>query len=114
MILVTGRMWQGLYPPQSIFSGRRFRRVLLDPPNFNPGSWCGAGKLWIDREGEEYLLTSRPREGGLRRGYAVDIYRSGNGEDFNLAASITKEELGGICGKEVHSIEGQQLLLLFR
>ena len=107
---MIGRMWQGLYPPQSIFGRRRFRRVLLDPPNFNPGSWCGAGKLWIDREDEEYWLTSRPREGGLRRGYAVDIYRSGNGEDFNLAASITKEELGVICGKEVHSIEGQQLL----
>jgi len=46
----------------------------------------------------------------LRRGYAVDIYRSRNGEDFSLAESITKEELGGICGREVHSIEGQQLL----
>jgi len=107
---VIGRMWQGLYPPQSIFGRRRFRRVLLDPPNFNPGSWCGAGKLWIDRGNGEYWLTSRPREGGLRRGYAVDIYGSGNGEDFSLAASITKEELAGICGKEVHSIEGQQLL----
>jgi len=107
---VVGGMWQGLYPPQSIFGRRRFRRVLLDPPNFNPGSWCGAGKLWIDVGGGEYWLTSRPREGGLRRGYAVDIYRSGNGEDFRSAASITKEELSGICGKEIHSIEGQQLL----
>jgi len=103
-------MWQGLYPPQSIFGRRRFRRVLLDPPNFNPGSWCGAGKLWIDGGDGEYWLTSRPREGESRRGYAVDIYRSGNGEDFTLAESITKEELGGICGKDVHSIEGQQLL----
>ncbi|MBO3803821.1 MAG: hypothetical protein JTT11_08160 [Candidatus Brockarchaeota archaeon] len=104
------RVWQGLYPPQSVFGRRRFRRVLLDPPNFEPGSWCGAGKLWIDRGEGEYLLTSRPREGGTRRGYAAEIYTSRNGEDFNLASSITKEELGGICGKKVNSIEGQQLL----
>ncbi|MDH5689422.1 MAG: hypothetical protein OEZ48_16350, partial [Candidatus Bathyarchaeota archaeon] len=67
-------MWHGLYPPQAVLRGRRFRKILLDPPNFNPGSWCGAGKLWIEADSGEYWLTSRPREGPPRRGYAVEIY----------------------------------------
>ncbi|MBO3803989.1 MAG: hypothetical protein JTT11_09015 [Candidatus Brockarchaeota archaeon] len=103
-------MHQGLYPLQTIFIRRRFKHVLLNPPNFNPGSWCGAGRLWIDREDEEYWLTSRPREGGIKRGYAVEIYRSKNGEDYSLVTSITKEELSEKSGIKVHSIENQQLL----
>jgi len=103
-------MWEGLYPPQLIFSQRKFRKVLLNPPNFNPGSWCGAGKLWIDPEDGEYWLTSRPREGMERRGYAVEIYRSSNGEDFSLATWISKEELSEIIGITVQSIENQQLV----
>lgn len=99
-----------MYPPQRIFIGKRFRRVLLNPPNFNPGSWCGAGKLWIDEENEEYWLTSRPREGERKRGYAVEIYCSRDGENFNLRCSITKEELSEIMGRTVQSIENQQLL----
>jgi len=103
-------MWHGLYPPQAIFSGKRFRKVLLNPPNFNPGSWCGAGKLWIDVEDGEYWLTSRPREGELKRGYAFEIYRSKDGENYSLVSWMTKEELSEISGVTVHSIEGQQLL----
>ena len=103
-------MWQGLYPPQAIFSRRKFEKVLLNPPNFNPGSWSGAGKLWIDSENQEYWLTSRPRMKHPTRGYAVEIYKSNNGEDFNLVYSISKEELSEYIGKQVQSIENQQLL----
>ena len=81
-------MWGGLYPPQAIFASRRFRRVLLNPPSFEPGSWCGAGKLWIDWESEEYWLTSRPRLGEEMRGYAVEIYRSSDGEGYSLVNRI--------------------------
>jgi len=103
-------MWKGSYPPQAIYSGRKFKSVLLNPPNYNPGSWCGAGKLWIDYESEEYWLTSRPREGEIKRGYAVEIYRSKNGEDYDLVTQITKEELNEISSVNVQSIENQQLL----
>lgn len=103
-------MWMGLTPPQQIFSKRRFKRILLNPPDFEPGSWCGAGKLWIDSESEEYWLTSRPRKGQVKRGYAVEIYRSKDGENFRLATWITKEELSEIVEGTVQSIENQQLL----
>jgi hypothetical protein len=103
-------MWQGLYPPQAIFNRRKFKGVLINPPNFEPGSWCGAGKLWIDEENEEYWLTSRPREGEIKRGYAVEIYRSRNGENYSLVSRITKEELSKISGVKIQSIENQQLL----
>jgi len=103
-------LWTGLTPPQRIFYGRRFRRVLLNPPDFEPGSWCGAGKLLIDVDSEEYWLTSRPRKGAERRGYAVEIYRARDGESFTLATWITKEELSEIIGERIQSIENQQLL----
>jgi len=110
MLSLVTCMWQGLYPPQVVFARRKFRRVLLNPPNFNPGSWCGAGKLCIDSKSEEYWLTSRPREGAEKRGYAVEVYRSLNGEDFSLASRVTKEELSEVTGRTVQSIENQQLL----
>ena len=103
-------MWKGFYPPQAIFATRRFKKVVLNPPNFNPGSWCGAGKLWIDEENSEYWLTSRPRVAPPGRGYAVEIYRSKDGENFSLVSWITKEELSEIVGATVQSIEGQQLV----
>lgn len=71
-------MWYGLYPPQAVFACRRFRKALLDPPSFEPGSWCGAGKMRVDGDSGEYWLTSRPRMAG-KRGYAVEIYRSRGG-----------------------------------
>ncbi len=103
--------WHGLYPPQAIFSKRRFNRVILNPPNFEPGSWCGAGKIWIDEENGEYWLTSRPREmREMRRGYAVEIYRSKDGENYDLVTWISKEELSQMIKTEILSIENQQLL----
>ncbi|HDJ89069.1 MAG TPA: hypothetical protein ENG40_00035 [Thermoprotei archaeon] len=95
---------------QRIFSKRKFIKIALNPPNFNPGSWCGAGKIWIDRDTDEYWLTSRPREGEVKRGFAVEIYRSSNGVDYNLVNWITKEELSEMIGKAVQSIENQQLI----
>jgi len=103
-------MWKGLYPPQAIFSRRRFEKVVLDPPEFKPGYWCGAGKLWLDREESEYWLTSRPRAGSERRGYAAEIYRSKDGADFKLSTSLSKEEVSDLAGERVQSIENQQLL----
>jgi len=100
----------GITPPQWIFNRRRFKKVLLNPPDFEPGSWCGAGKLWIDIDSEEYWLTSRPRKGADLRGYAVEIYRSNDGENYSLVTWITKEELSDIIGEKVQSIENQQLL----
>jgi len=100
----------GLYPPQAIFANRRFRKILLDPPCFDAGSWCGAGKLWIDKDDEEYWLTSRPRVGSEKRGYAVEIYRSRDGENYSLVAWLTKEEVSELVGRAVQSIENQQLL----
>ena len=99
-----------MYPPQALFLRKKFKKVLLDPPNFNPGSWCGAGKLWIDEENKEYWLTSRPREGETRRGYAAEIYRANDGENYNLVTWISKEELSETIKTKVQSIENQQLL----
>ncbi len=102
--------WSGLFPPQAIFSRKKFRGVVLNPPNFEPGSWCGAGKLWIDEDSEEYWLTSRPRMKPGIRGYAVEIYRSSSYENFTLVHRITKEELSEMVKTEILSIENQQLL----
>jgi len=103
-------LWYGAYPPQRIFSKRKFRGVILDPPSFEPGSWCGAGKLLLDPETSEYWLTSRPRMGASKRGYGFEIYRSSNGEDYSLIYSMSKEELSEYIGMTVQSIEGTQLL----
>ena len=103
--------WQGSPPPQYIFKNLRFIGVALEPPDWKPGSWCGAGKAVIDYENEEYLLTSRPRkmEDGAR-GYAAEIYRSKDGVKFSLVSKITKEEVTEKSGIKVWSIEGTQLL----
>ena len=94
--------------PHEIFENRKFEGVVLDPPEFKPGYWCGAGKLWID--GDDYWLTSRPRAGADRRGYAAEIYRSGNGRDFALVKSLSKDEVSRMAGENIQSIENQQLL----
>ena len=104
-------LWQGFLPPQYIFSNRRFKGIVLDPPDLNPGSWIGAGKAVFDSERGEFLLTARPRkaEGGVR-GFAAHIYRSGDGEEFELLTSLSKEEVSEKSGLQIHSIEGTQLL----
>lgn len=103
--------WQGVAPPQYIFANRRFKCVALNPPNFSPGSWIGAGKAVFDNQTGEFLLTARPRKAeGKVRGFAANIYRSGDGDKFELAASISKEEVSERSGLKIHSIEGTQLL----
>ncbi|MEM1667862.1 MAG: hypothetical protein QXM53_04300 [Thermofilaceae archaeon] len=102
-------MWQGLLPPQALLTWRRFKKVLLDPPRFEPGSWAGAGKLWLDPLDREFLLTSRPRS-WPERGLAIEVYRSSDGENFTLACRLSKEELSDMCGFKVLSIEGTQIL----
>ncbi len=103
-------MWKGLNLPQEIFSQRKFEKVVLDPPDFKPGHWCGAGKLWLDPDDSEFWLTSRPRSGSERRGYAAEIYRSHGDANFDLVMSISKEEVSTLAGENVQSIENQQLL----
>jgi len=104
-------LWQGFVPPQYIFAHRRFKCVALDPPDFNPGSWIGAGKLLFDHENKKFLLTARPRKAeGNVRGFAANIYVSEDGENFELVTSIKKEEISEKSRLKIHSIEGTQLL----
>lgn len=103
--------WQGIVPPQYIFAKRNFKCVVLDPPNFNAGSWIGAGKAVLDYENGEFLLTARPRKAeGEARGFAVNIYRSKDGEKYDLVTSMSKEEVSEKSGLKIHSIEGTQFL----
>lgn len=103
--------WQGLLPASYLLRARRFKKVVLEPPDYNPGSWRGAGRVLVDVEHCEYLLTCRPRKAFPVRGYAVEIYTSRDGEEFKLLTAITKEELSELAKLEVRSIEGQQLLI---
>jgi len=103
--------WSGLFPPGKIFRDKEFKGIALDPPDFEPGSWTGAGKAIFEEERGRFLLTARPRkaEGGVR-GLAAEIHSSDNGEDFQLVKRLHKEEASEISGLEVQSIEGSQLL----
>ena len=104
-------MWQGLVPPQYIFFNRSFNSVILDPPDYSPGSWIGAGKAIFDSSSKDYYLSARPRkaEEGVR-GFAANIYQSKDGERFDLIENLTKENISDIGGLEIYSIEGTQLL----
>lgn len=104
--------WLGFPPPQFIFKNREFKGVAIDPPDFVPGSWCGAGKAIYDNQRDEYLLTSRPRLSKNNvRGFAAEIYASKDGiSNFELVTRLTKEKVIEISGIENHSIEGTQLL----
>jgi len=104
--------WQGRVPPQYVYSHLAFRGVALDPPDFEPGSWIGAGRALRDPETGGFLLTARPRwVKNDDRGFAANIYRSPDGEGFSLAYSLTKREAAEASGLAIHSIEGTQLLL---
>jgi hypothetical protein len=84
---------------------------VLDPPNFDPGSWIGAGKALFNPETHEFLLTARPRKAeGQARGFAANVYRSSDGEAFELLISVSKEETSERSGLKIQSIEGTQLL----
>ena len=100
---------QGFPPPVALFRNRRFLGVALDPPDFHPGSWIGAGKAWFD-DGAFYL-TARPRSAADDvRGFAARIYRSTNGLDFDQIGELPIETVKELADVGVHSIEGTQLL----
>jgi len=105
-----GYNWHGLLPPQYILSKRIFRKVVFDPPDFNPGSWRGAGKALVDLENKTFWLTTRPRKAHPVRGYAVEIYESRDGENYSLVTSLNKETVGSMADITIQSIEGQQIL----
>jgi len=100
----------GIVPPHYLLSQRKFLKVVLEPPSFEPGSWRGAGNVLVDYDTHEFWLTTRPRKVGVR-GYGVEIYRSTNGEDYSLTYFMSKEEVSELCGRKIKSIEGQQMLL---
>lgn len=103
--------WQGFPPPAALFRSRRFLGVALDPPDYNPGSWIGAGKAWFDPGDELFYLTARPRTAADDvRGYAARIFTSKNGVDFGIAGDLTIETVNTLADTRVHSIEGTQLL----
>ena len=103
--------WRGVTPPQYIYANRRFAGIALEPPNFEPGSWIGAGKALYDTERKEFLLTARPRKAeGDVRGFAANIYRSRDGVSYDLLAGLSKETVSEASGLTIHSIEGTQLM----
>ena len=101
------------FPPQpeEIFERRRYAGIVLEPPDYRPGSWIGAGKAMYIEETGEIILTARPRTAaGNARGYSVNMYRSGDGMAFELVHSLGKKDLSSLAGLNIHSIEGSQLL----
>jgi hypothetical protein len=104
-------LWRGVTPPQYIYANRSFAGVALEPPNFEPGSWIGAGKALYDTERQEFLLTARPRKAeGDVRGFAANIYHSRDGLSYDLLTSLSKEAASEVSGLTIHSIEGTQLM----
>jgi len=102
--------WKGTVSmPQRLYADRRFEKVILDPPDFEPGSWRGAGNCIEDDDSGTFWLVTRPRTQRMR-GYAFEVYGSENGEDFSLRHTTSREALSALLGQEVLSIEGQQLL----
>ena len=102
--------WRGIVPPQYLVARRNFRRVVLDPPDFEPGSWIGAGRVFYDSLFEEYLMAVRARRGPPARGYEAEVYTSDDGEQFTLRSVLTKKEIAEQLGDTIYSIEGLQLL----
>ena len=109
-MMISSNNWSGIVPPQYIFSKRKFKCVVLDPPDFNPGSWIGAGDVMFDSEHEEFWMVVRHRRAPPLRGYELGIYRSRDGENFKLVRTLSKEELSEMLGMNVYSVEGVQLL----
>lgn len=53
--------WKGFIPPHYIVRATRFKKVVLDPPSFESGSWVSAGRVFYDHDFKEYLMAVRPR-----------------------------------------------------
>ena len=91
----------------NIFKNKRFKEIILNPPDYKPGSFKGAGDLLI--ENGNYWLTSRTRTRDMR-GYEVEIFLSKNGYRFKKIKTISIGELEKELDADLSSIEGQQLL----
>jgi hypothetical protein len=102
---------QNIPSPRFLFENRSFVSVALDPPDFEPGSWIGAGKAIYDEQIGSFVITARPRRAWENvRGYACNIYTSPEGTTLTLRRSVTKEEVQALAEMPVQSIEGTQLL----
>jgi hypothetical protein len=66
--------------------------VAIQPPAVGAGNWVGAPSAL--RGGDEIFLAYRLRRPiGRGRGYAIEIARSGDGENFTRLLTITKEQM---------------------
>ncbi len=95
----------------SLYRRREYLDVVLNPPDFQPGSWIGAGKAIYDDIGKRFVMTARPRIArDQERGYAAKIYTSEDGLGYELLDSISKRDVSETSGIPIQSIEGTQLL----
>jgi hypothetical protein len=67
--------------------------VVVAPPGDGPGYWAG-GPSAVEWDGTIYLAYRMRRPLGMGRGYAVQVARSQDGENFETVLTITKEEAG--------------------
>src|SRR5579859_6014574 len=66
--------------------------VAIEAPGNGAGNWVGAPSAI--RHGDEIFLAYRLRRPiGQGRGYAVEIARSDDGENFTTLQTITKEQM---------------------
>ncbi|MGC8533194.1 MAG: hypothetical protein ACP5MV_01005 [Candidatus Parvarchaeum sp.] len=92
---------------KNIFENKKFKKIILPPPNHKPGSFKGAGDLLINSSG--YWLTSRSRT-KQKRGYEVEIFHSKEGYNYKLIKKINIKQLEKNLNTKLSSIEGQQIL----
>ncbi len=112
--MVEGGSWIGGIPPQWVLANRRFERVAVEPPDFNPGSWVGAGNGLVDVSQKVFWMTTRWKrssEKGFSWDSGVDILKSTDGERFDRVTSLHRRDLAGLLGDGVRGVEGQQLVL---
>ena len=77
----------------------RGRPSPLRSTKWKPGSWIGAGGCTFDPVEGCFLLSARPRKAENKaRGYAANLYRSDDGESFELVHSIDKERSRNSAG----------------
>jgi hypothetical protein len=66
--------------------------VAIPPPGTGAGNWVGAPSAV--RHGDEIFLAYRLRRPiGQGRGYAIEVARSADGENFTRLLTITKEQM---------------------
>ena len=100
--------------PRHILENRVFEKVALDPPDFEPGSWVGAGNAFFDDESGALWLTARWKrtsEKGFSWDSAVQLLRSSNGGEFQCVTTLHRRDLAELLeDDEVRGVEGQQIL----